>query len=1060
MSKIVQKIGERFRDRLWPLSNMYEHKENGEIVKVVVPWGSFLCAESAYQAAKNPSVAKEFENLSGFDARKKGRASKTRADWFQVNVGVMRQVLEAKFQNRKLATFLASTEGQLVEYNEHGDSFWGQVFENGRWSGDNQLGRLLVELRNENRKIAMPETTDIFKTGAAVLVNPVNICGVMGAGLAKQFAKKFPDMLRDYKAYCEGNGIKISDSSNATMLDLAEKRYRPQGWLHVWHGGDKITIVNLATKIGWVRPSYLDLIQNGLTKLVDWVNEHKPESVAIPALGCGCGGLSWAQVYPAIVQAVKRFPANTKVWVNGKWYKQEEKKMENISLTNVRKYIPYATVKDIARLGVPPQDYAAFGFEKVVRNGEQRWVNAHIVIRDSSASSNVFEVHARWLNADNKLSGEGLAYVVAPTAAAAHVAFRNYIVSNCKKNPIIGDIFCRPFRGQELLMTGAVARCTRLQGDTTNVWFKKAVCREQQFETEADTNVETETKEETTMKNTNISNENNGNFEGNVSLDFFKPGCAKLEDDEPQQQAKTVKAAPDTVEYKPQTAWENAHDYKTVGSLDHVRNLYDDDNNDDNDTPPAPTGKVRKMPGVIAGLNVTAALAAGLTMAEAAQRMGEIRKLRAQLKALGKPGVEVKVPTRPQRVRGHKLDDAVTEYELFADFYKVLCEEFEAKYGVATPAIDNPLSADKSEVATVPEQKEISPDVLDTATADEKTLPEKPEDPKDDPDDPEDPEEPSNDNGNAPTDDNNTPTSLTPDGGDNNNDGTGAASNVAAASADQEVNVPDFCDEESVPPTPEELYGDALRVLSRNGNAQTLETVLLMLHRERKLYVDLDGDGIEIDDESYDWVVAQLAQHIAAVESSYTGGGFYEEADFSDALKAEQEAKTAASSTSTTVVVDPEPQPAASALHKQYESLLLQYCKFHRTQLNPDVLSPEQIAAEKADYERLEREQLAVGVQMLATFFGDDTARATASLNKAVSGYDDRDMTVKNRYQRLTYGKRCPLRKIFGFRQDKRGNFYVKGDRGKVRNDWMRATIVDGIGFVFEAAPQGTSFFR
>lgn len=749
---------------------------------------------------------------------------------------------------------------------------------------------------------------------------------------------------------------------------------------------------------------------------------------------------------------------------------------KEMSLADVRKYIPYVTAKDIANLGVAPQDYAAFGFERVVRKGEKVWVHSHIIIRSEQGGNTVWEIQARWLNASKKYSGEGLAYVVAPTAATAQIAFRDYVVNNCgEKNPIVGGIFCQPRNEQKLLMTGSWANCKKLESAFTNYWFKKALGRERlQLDAETDEiNTEiTNFEEETKMKNADINNDN-GNFEGNVSLDFFKPGCAKLEDDEPQTKT-VVKTAPATIveevkvdEYAvTDAAFEVAVAAEIAAAANNSKASVEPSGGNiftaitvlkpagtanHDDTPPVnpSPNKARKMPGVIAGLNVAAAITADLTMAEAARRMGEIRTLRAQLKALGKPGVEVKVPTRPQRVRGHKLADAVVEFELFEDFYKVLVAEFEAKYGAATTtAVDNPLPADKPEAATVQEQEEISPNVPDTATADEKSLP-KPEDPEDDPEDHQDPEEPSDDDngGNEPANDNPPADPPVFDGGDNNNDGTGAASNVAAASADQEVNdAPDFCDEESVPPTPEELYGDSLKAcFKRYSDIQALETVLSMLHGERVLYTDIDsGIGVEVDDESLDWVAAQLAQRIAVVEDSYTGGGFYEETDFSDALKAEPEQ---------------EPQ-SASALSEHYENLLLQYCKFPKYELNADAVSAEEYATEMADYARIEREQVILGGQMLAAFFGDDTDRAAAALEKAVNGYSDQDMTVKNRYQRLTYGKRCPLRKIFGIRQDKRGNFYVKGDRGKVRNDWMRATVIEGVGFVFEAAPQGTHFFR
>ena len=44
---------------------------------------------------------------------------------------------------------------------------------------------------------------NILESDAEALVNPVNCVGVMGAGLAKQFKAKYPEMFDKYKELCK-----------------------------------------------------------------------------------------------------------------------------------------------------------------------------------------------------------------------------------------------------------------------------------------------------------------------------------------------------------------------------------------------------------------------------------------------------------------------------------------------------------------------------------------------------------------------------------------------------------------------------------------------------------------------------------------------------------------------------------------------------------------------------------------------------------------------------------------------------------------------------------------
>lgn len=167
----------------------------------------------------------------------------------------------------------------------------------------------------------MKTTTNIFETNANVLVNPVNICGVMGKGLAAQFADRFPEMFTAYKAECTKSGINVNISDDD--LNAVTDTFCKNGWLHVWQKGNTI-IANLATKIHFKRDSYYPLISNSLKLLTAWVQKNTPASVAIPRLGTGNGHLDWDKVSSIILKEIQTWPTKTKVWIDGVWQKQKE----------------------------------------------------------------------------------------------------------------------------------------------------------------------------------------------------------------------------------------------------------------------------------------------------------------------------------------------------------------------------------------------------------------------------------------------------------------------------------------------------------------------------------------------------------------------------------------------------------------------------------------------------------------------------------------------------------------------------------------------------------------
>lgn len=114
---------------------------------------------------------------------------------------------------------------------------------------------------------------NIFYSQAQALINPVNCMGVMGAGLALQFKQKFPINFTVYAEACKAKQL-----NPGGLVAFTEK--------------EKV-IINLATKDHWRNPSKLQYIKDGLQALVRYTTTHHIESVAIPPLGCGLGGLNY-----------------------------------------------------------------------------------------------------------------------------------------------------------------------------------------------------------------------------------------------------------------------------------------------------------------------------------------------------------------------------------------------------------------------------------------------------------------------------------------------------------------------------------------------------------------------------------------------------------------------------------------------------------------------------------------------------------------------------------------------------------------------------------------------
>ena len=136
------------------------------------------------------------------------------------------------------------------------------------------------------------KTGDLLAEDADALVNTVNCVGHMGAGIALQFKKAWPENFLAYAAACKNGEVQPGRMFVFETHELASPRY----------------IINFPTKRHWRGKSRLADIETGLEALVAEIRRLDVSSVAVPPLGAGLGGLQWKEVRKRIEERLGALP--------------------------------------------------------------------------------------------------------------------------------------------------------------------------------------------------------------------------------------------------------------------------------------------------------------------------------------------------------------------------------------------------------------------------------------------------------------------------------------------------------------------------------------------------------------------------------------------------------------------------------------------------------------------------------------------------------------------------------------------------------------------------------
>ena len=125
---------------------------------------------------------------------------------------------------------------------------------------------------------------DILTEDTEALVNTVNCVGIMGRGIALQFKNTFPENFKSYSIACKRNEVQPGQMFIFDTGRLTNPRY----------------IINFPTKRHWKGQSRIEDIEAGLAALAEDIRSRNIQSIAIPPLGTGLGGLDWDEVRPRI----------------------------------------------------------------------------------------------------------------------------------------------------------------------------------------------------------------------------------------------------------------------------------------------------------------------------------------------------------------------------------------------------------------------------------------------------------------------------------------------------------------------------------------------------------------------------------------------------------------------------------------------------------------------------------------------------------------------------------------------------------------------------------------
>jgi predicted NAD-dependent protein-ADP-ribosyltransferase YbiA (DUF1768 family) len=112
---------------------------------------NYYSVENFYQAMKidksNMALRERFAKLTPAQAKNEAKNLPKRQEFFDKRLEIIEYGLRQKFLQPKWNKYIKEYKGDIVEYNNWGDEFWGvNIFNN---CGENNLGKILMKIKAE-----------------------------------------------------------------------------------------------------------------------------------------------------------------------------------------------------------------------------------------------------------------------------------------------------------------------------------------------------------------------------------------------------------------------------------------------------------------------------------------------------------------------------------------------------------------------------------------------------------------------------------------------------------------------------------------------------------------------------------------------------------------------------------------------------------------------------------------------------------------------------------------------------------------------------------------------
>jgi hypothetical protein len=140
---------------------------------------------------------------------------------------------------------------------------------------------------------------DMFFSRMQTLTVSVNVVRIMGKGVASRAKYQFPDVYVKYQDACRRGQLKMGKPylykrESSADYELADEpttlsKANAETWFLLF-----------ATKRHWREPADIHGIEKGLQWLQENYKKNGIKELALPALGCGLGGLQWKEVGPLL----------------------------------------------------------------------------------------------------------------------------------------------------------------------------------------------------------------------------------------------------------------------------------------------------------------------------------------------------------------------------------------------------------------------------------------------------------------------------------------------------------------------------------------------------------------------------------------------------------------------------------------------------------------------------------------------------------------------------------------------------------------------------------------